>query len=29
MSQTVHLAEDSETVIKAQLEKGYIDVAQK
>jgi len=29
LSQTVHLAEDSETVIKAQLEKGYIDVAQK
>jgi hypothetical protein len=29
LSQTVHLAEDSETIIKAQLEKGYIDVAQK
>jgi hypothetical protein len=28
LSQTVHLAEGSETIIKAQLEKGYIDVAQ-
>ncbi len=29
LSQTVHLPEHSETVIKAQLEKGHIDVEQK
>lgn len=29
LSQTVHLAEGSETIIKAQLEKGQINVAQK
>jgi hypothetical protein len=29
LSQTVHLPEHSETIIKAQLEKGRIDVAQK
>jgi hypothetical protein len=29
LSRTVHLPEHSETVIKAQLEKGHIDVAQK
>jgi hypothetical protein len=29
LSQTVHLPEHSETVIKAQLEKGQIDVAHK
>lgn len=28
LSRTVHLTEDSETIIKAQLEKGQIDVAQ-